>query len=299
MTHLIVKAFYKGTEIKGLDVYGVVYGPPGPLQRVVQSLGKTPLDYVGNVRMNPYLGVNLVAEGSMSASIAFPGSSSAEVVWVAGGLYCNLMPKPDPQEFHINVNITPSHPTTPTPSPTRPPQALSFQPELLYPSWVVIDNGYPTDKQTSQKIVEYLSKKFPPAYAVRKEVPKGQEPDPLDLWLSCIIAVGGPSANPWIRKFNVLMDPRWEENDGSVDFEEPRSDPLKLVKKEPLAYVNVAEGATERCCIISSWTWQWVPWLKIFMVAGYSANDTVEAGDLFCKGETRGIWVNGVKKADC
>ena len=179
------------------------------------------------------------------------------------------------------------------------PQVLLFQPELLYPSWVVIDNGHPTDKQTSLKIVEYLSNKFPPAYAVRKEVPLGQEPDPLDLWLSCIIAVGGVAAQPWLRKYNALMDPRVEEGDGTVDFTEPIVYPVKLVKKEPQPYVNVAAGPTERCFIISSWAWPWLPWLKIFQVNGYSAEDTVEAGDAFCRGETRGIWVNGVKQTDC
>lgn len=163
---------------------------------------------------------------------------------------------------------------------------------LLYPIWIVIDNGHPSDKQVSQKIVDYLTTKFPPAYAIRKQVSSGQEPDPIDLWFCGIIAVGSVLAQPWLIRFNVLMDPRIEENDGSVDFVAPIATPLKLVKKEPL--YKFAYTELERACLITSIANGFPP---TFQVAGFSAEDTVEAGDLFCKGETSGIWVNGKKVA--
>jgi hypothetical protein len=165
------------------------------------------------------------------------------------------------------------------------------------PTWVVIDNGHPSDKAVSEKIVDYLMTKFPPVLAVRREVPAGEEPDPADLMAHGVIAVGGVGAQPWLRKYNEKMDPRVEENDGTVDFVEPIARPIHIVKKEPAYDHACVEDTTLGQFLISSCTGAF-PWLTVFQVNGYFAEDTVKAGDKFCEGETKGIWVGGVKVSD-
>lgn len=163
------------------------------------------------------------------------------------------------------------------------------------PSWVVIDNGHPTDKETSEKIVEYLMAKFPPVVAVRREVLSEEEPDPLDLMAHGIIIVGGPGANAFLRKYNEKMDPRYEENDGTLDFVDIAL-PLHMVKKEPEPYDHICVDTAEQLLISSCMGA--LPWLTVFQVAGYHAAGTVKAGEKFCEGETKGIWVNGEKVSD-
>jgi len=160
------------------------------------------------------------------------------------------------------------------------------------PTWVVIDNGHPSDKEVSEKIVDYLMTKFPPVIAVRKEVPPKEEPDPLDFMFHGVIIVGGPACwwpgeTKWHMKYLEAMDPGWE-NRGTEE-----APIFWIVKREPKPYETIHEMA----CLISSTTGEF-PWLSVWNVAGMSGYATVQAGELFREGERRGIWINKVKVAD-
>lgn len=157
------------------------------------------------------------------------------------------------------------------------------------PTWVVIDNGYPTDKETSEKIVDYLSKRVPPVIAFRREVPPDQDPDPLDIRAHGIIIVGGPkcwwpSESKWHWKYLSKMNPGWL-NIGSVEAPD-----FQIFKN---SYITKDEMA----CLISKASGE-LPWLEVWNVAGISAEATVQAGELFCSGEIMGVWINKVKVAD-
>ena len=155
------------------------------------------------------------------------------------------------------------------------------------PTWVVIDNGHPSDAEVSKKIVSYLRTRFPPVLAVRRVVPTGEEPDPMDLMAHGVIVVGGPAANPFLDRYLARMDPTWE-NRGT------EAAPMWwIVKGEPIKY----ETNYHMSCLITSCRGTF-PWLRVYNVAGQSAYATVDAGDLFCAGETRGVWINKTKVAD-
>jgi len=179
-----------------------------------------------------------------------------------------------------------------------PTPMVEFPPTIVFPpTWLVIDNGNPSDGAVSEKIVAYITTKFPPVLARRKVIEKGTEPDPFDLLAHGIIVVGGTCANPWLAKWNEKMDPKWMEHDGTFDFKEPIAFPLHIVKKAPEPIDIICEAEKEHSCLISSCMGM-LPWLTIFQVAGYHAEDTVTAGELFCAGERRGIWTNKTKVAD-
>lgn len=171
-----------------------------------------------------------------------------------------------------------------------PPRIVAFP-----PTWIVIDTGHESDKEASEMIIKYLQTKFPPVYARRIEVPRGEQPDPFELLVHGVIAVGGPAAqNAWLPSYNALMDPRWEEDDETFDFEDPIDHPLHIVQKAPTEEDIRCTGKNEHACLIGSCQGAF-PWLSIFQVAGHHAEDTVTAAELFCKGELRGIWVDGKK----
>lgn len=174
---------------------------------------------------------------------------------------------------------------------------MTFPPELVFPpTWVVIDNGNPGDKAVSEKIVEYLGNRLPPLFLRRVEVPPGETPDPFDLKAHGVIAVGGPSAHyGWLPKYNEQMDPKFIEDDGSLDFgiDGGVALPIHIVKSEPEPAELVGSGFLISSCVGD------LPWLRIYMVAGIRAEDTILAGDMFCQGETRGVWRRtGEKLAD-
>lgn len=157
------------------------------------------------------------------------------------------------------------------------------------PTWVVIDCGDASDKTVSEAIVSYLMSKFPPVLAVRREVLPEDEPDPLDLMAHGVIIVGGPAVwwagkSHWHMKYLGAMDPGW------VNKGTDAAPIWWIVQKAPTAYETNAQLAA----LISSVTGQF-PWLTVFNVAGEIFTATVQAGELFCAGETKGVWINKVK----
>lgn len=168
---------------------------------------------------------------------------------------------------------------------------LPFAAGVIFPpTWVVIHNGDASDKAVADAIVAYLMAKFPPVLAVTREVLPEEDPDPLDLMVHGVIIVGGPvcwwpGTSHWHMAYLEAMDPGWV-NRGT------EAAPIWLiVQKEPKAYETNAAMA----CLISSVAGA-LPWLSVWNVAGMTREATVQAGELFCAGETLGVWVNKVKQ---
>jgi len=167
-----------------------------------------------------------------------------------------------------------------------PTPMVEFPPTIVFPpTWIVIDNDNPSDAQVSEKIVAYITTKFPPVLARRKVIPTGEKPDPFDLLAHGIIVVGGTSPNPFMKDYLDKMDPTVLISEGKGYY----------VKKAPPGYKTEADPVG--ACIISSCQGA-LPWLTIWWINGYRAEDTVAAGELFCAGERRGIWINKTKVAD-
>ena len=169
-----------------------------------------------------------------------------------------------------------------------PELAPTFGP-VFPPTWVVIDCGDPGDKAVSEAIVAYLMAKFPPVLAVRREVLPADEPDPIDLMAHGVIIVGGPApwwtgASHWHMTYLVAMDPGW------VNKGTEAAPVWKIAQTDP-----AVETADAKACLISSVVGG-LPWLAVYNVAGMTAEGTVQAGELFCAGETKGIWINKVKQ---
>lgn len=157
---------------------------------------------------------------------------------------------------------------------------------MFPPTWVVIDNGDLVDKQVSEQIVAYLTSKVPPVLAARREVPLGQQPDPMDLMAHGVIVVGGPVANPWLSTYS--FNPGWL-NKGTPEV------PVWVLFKEQILGVPTYETAAPMACLITS-SMGSLPWLTVMNVAGMTRESTVQAGELFCLGETKGIWINMEKQ---
>ena len=147
---------------------------------------------------------------------------------------------------------------------------------MFPPTWVVIDNGDLVDKLVSERIVAYLTSKAPPVLAARREVPLGQKPDQMDLMAHGVIIVGGPVANPWLS--NYSFNPGWL-NKGTPEV------PIWVIANSNY------ETAADMACLITSAMGS-LPWLTVMNVAGMTRESTVQAGELFCLGETKGIWIN-------
>lgn len=171
-------------------------------------------------------------------------------------------------------------PTLPISGPTGFPPAIGM---MFPPTWVVIDNGTDaSDAAVSEAIVTYLQAKFPPLLARRVVVPPGKEPDPFDLMAHGVIVVGSPGANAFLEKYVSAMDPTFDKTTGA----------WRIVKKAP-----PYETSDPMACLITSCPGMF-PWLSVWLVAGIDRAATAQAGELFCAGETKGVWVNRVKQAD-
>lgn len=162
---------------------------------------------------------------------------------------------------------------------------------MFPPTWLVIHNGNPIDKEVATKIADYLMSKMPPLIAMAREILPDADPDPMDLLAHGIIIVGRPtswsSASKWHLKYLEAMNPGWE-NKGTVET------PLwMIVQKNETIYETDNILAT----IISS-TMGAFPWLTVWNVVGYTDAATVQAGELFCAGETKGIWIDKQKVAN-
>lgn len=166
------------------------------------------------------------------------------------------------------------------------PMLPEFPPTIAFPpTWLVIDNGHPSDAEVSEKIVEYITRKFPPVLARRKMIPTGEKPDAFDLLAHGLIVVGGTSANPFIKEYLDKMDP-------TFDIET-----LSFVKRATAELPEYRVPGAPGTSVISSCQGA-LPWLQIWWIHGWTAEDTVAAGELFRAGERKGIWVNKEKVAD-
>lgn len=146
------------------------------------------------------------------------------------------------------------------------------------PTWVVIDNGDLVDKEVSEKIVAYLTSKMPPVLAARRYVPTGENPDPMDLMANGVIIVGGPIANPFLANYN--FDPGWL-NKGTTAVPS-----WYIANADPVYETNAPMAALITSCVGA------FPWLTVCSVGGMTREATLQAGELFCDGETKGIWIN-------
>lgn len=152
---------------------------------------------------------------------------------------------------------------------------------IFPPTWIVIDNGDPGDVEVSNKVVNYLMTKIPPVFATRKQVNPGEEPDSIDLMAHGIVIVGGPVANKFLQKYLASMDPTW------VNKGTEAAPNWYLVRKTDTAY----ETNNTMACLITSCQGSF-PWLTVYNIAGMSREATAKAGDLFCAGNLKGIWID-------
>jgi len=176
--------------------------------------------------------------------------------------------------------------------PTLPIEGASPLGVIFPPTWLVIHNGNPVDKEVAEKIVDYLMTKMPPVIAMAREILPDADPDPMDLLAHGIIIVGGPaawwpSASHWHLKYLEAMNPGWE-NKGT-----PETPIWMIVQKNETIY----ETDNIMSAVISNVMGAF-PWLTVWNVVGYTDAATVQAGELFCAGEMKGIWIDKQKVAN-
>jgi len=170
--------------------------------------------------------------------------------------------------------------------PQLPIEGASPLGVVFPPTWIVIHNGDPSDKAVAEKIVDYLMTKLPPVIAMMREVLPEETPDPMDLLAHGVIIVGGPACwwpgeSHWHMKYFEKMDPGWE-NKGTLE-----TPVWMIVQTEPEVYETDSTLAAVITSVMGAF-----PWLNVFNVAGYTVGATVQAGELFCEGKLRGIWID-------